>query len=123
MAYGLGQWNSKSARAMRDAVAVRKSDGSFDWNAELERQLNQLSDNMVDNFNKYFPTMGISAAIAAHNGPGRIDRGMKNSDGDYDSCRSLSRKNSKGEIYYINSCYFKDEVNAPDFISNFTQSK
>lgn len=93
-AYGLGQWYSASARAMRDTYAVRNKDGSFNWQLELERQMNVLAGGMIDRYHQY--NGDIQKAIAAHNGPSRIAGGAN------DSCRPVRGRGI--------SCYFRDEV-------------
>lgn len=108
--YGIGQWyelgSNACARLQRDGA--KNPDGTINRDAELTRQLNMLADSMAEYYKKY-PGDPI-AAVAAHNGPGRIERGERNSDGQLDSCRYVSRKNSQGVRYKVWSCYWKDEV-------------
>lgn len=108
--YGLGQWyqENSNACARLQREAVKKPDGTIDRDAELTRQLRMLADSMADYY-KMYPG-DVIAAVAAHNGPSRIARGETNSDGQRDSCRFLSKTNSKGVRYKAWSCYWKDEV-------------
>ncbi len=103
-AYGLGQWESSSARRMRSRIAVKTKKGTIDQPAELERQLTQLAGEMVSHWRE-FPG-DIRRAIAVHNGPSKIRAGAA------DSCRSV-----RGRGW---SCYYRDEVDASSLVALFT---
>lgn len=107
MAYGLGQWNSSSARRMRERVALRKPDGSFDRAAELNRQLDLLAEEMVNRLATYGGS--IRVAIVAHNCPDCANARAKPA-----VCSGIDAYHRK-----LHTCYFDDEVNGPKLAAHF----
>lgn len=107
-AYGIGQWNSSSARRMRNRIAIRKPDGSFDRDAELNRQLDLLAEEMVNRYVMY--NGNIRLAVVAHNCPDCANAKAKPS-----VCSGVDAYHKK-----LHSCYFDDEVNGPALAAHFS---
>ncbi len=92
--YGLGQWYMWPTKAV---TYLKKHPQERD----LEHQVKKLAEDACGRYTQF--GTDIFLAVVAHNSPKAAHLGK-------DSCRYISRVNSKGKKYLEWSCYWADEV-------------